>query len=276
MRFAIAAKDLYQDVFDVLIDKGWTPVKFFSNPVPSSSLFNSNSYVVGRAEALGIPIQLSRITDDDLRELAVRGCDVLVVAGHRWRIGNWQAHIPHAVNFHPSPLPVGRGRYPAVRAVLDGYSDWGVTCHRLAADFDTGDILAREVFPLTAQECHESLTLKVQMATKRLAGRVADDFEALWAAAEPQVGGSYWPLWSQDDRVLDFAKPVETILRKVRAFGLLETLVQTNGGQLRVRRAVGWTEAHGHTPGRVVQKHNGMVVFAAADGYIGLVEWQFA
>jgi len=45
---------------------------------------------------------------------------------------------------------------------------------------------------------------------------------------------------------------------------------------LSVRRAVGWTEAHSHRPAHVVHTYNRTIVIAAADGYIALLEWNFA
>jgi methionyl-tRNA formyltransferase len=163
-----------------------------------------------------------------------------------------------------------------VRAVLDSYKSWAVTCHRLTTKIDRGEILLAESFPLQSDECHESIDLKIQMAARRLAANVAPRFEELWANAQPQTGDEYWPLWTNKDRLLDFALPVETIMRKIRGFGLLECLARANNAILSVRRAVGWAEVHNHPPGQVAHVCNRTIVIAAADGYIGLIEWNFA
>ena len=46
-----------------------------------------------------------------------------------------------------------------------------------------------------------------------------------------------------------------------------------NGFRLRVRRALGWTEAHNHAPGAAVHAYNNTVVIAVKDGYLALTEW---
>jgi methionyl-tRNA formyltransferase len=271
MRFAITGVDRSLSVFEALLAAGWEPVKLFT--VPPSLVTNVNRAVIDRAVGLGIPVQLSRMGDADLADLGARGCEVLVCASYNWRIGDWRPHMPFAVNFHASPLPNARGPYPAFRAILEGRRSWGVTCHRLEHGFDAGDILAAEVFPLAEAECHDSLDLKTQMAAGRLGRRVAADFRALWDKAQPQAAGSYWKFTTDDERTLDFTAPVEVTMRQVRAFGMTETIAHVNGRTVYVRRAVGWTEAHGHEPGAVVHADGRRSVVAALDGYVGLIEW---
>jgi methionyl-tRNA formyltransferase len=271
MRFAITATDRYQGVFEAFIEAGWQPVKLFTAPLNNRTEFNQS--VLARAQALAIDVQLSPMQEHDLQDLAMRGCDLLVVASYNWRIGNWRPYLRHAINFHPSPLPEGRGPYPAVRAILEQRHQWGVSCHQLDAAFDSGPILAQEVFPLAADECHDSLDLKVQMASRRLAQRVAADLPALWAQARPQQGGSYWPRWSEEERLIDFRQPVASIARHVRAFRCVEALAEVNGVLIYVRRVVVWTESHAHVPGAMVHRCNHSLVLAARDGYVGLVEW---
>jgi methionyl-tRNA formyltransferase len=170
-------------------------------------------------------------------------------------------------------LPVARGAYPAFRAILEGRQAWGVACHKIEPRFDVGDILDAEDFALAENECHESLSLKSQMAFSRLAHRVGRNVEALWDGARPQGRGSYWKASTDDDRVLDFQGPVETIMRQVRAFGLTETIARIANSVIYVRRATGWTEAHQHAPGAVVHTDGRRWVIAAKDGYIALLEW---
>lgn len=271
MRFAITATDRYQGVFEAFIEAGWQPVKLFTAPLNNRTEFNQS--VLARAQALGIDVQLSPMQERDLQDLALRGCDLLVVASYNWRIGDWRPYLRHAINFHPSPLPEGRGPYPTVRAILEQRDCWGVSCHRLEAAFDSGPILAQESFPLAADECHDSLDLKVQMASRRLAQRVAADLPAMWAQARPQQGGSYWPRWSEEERFIDFKQPVASIARHVRAFRCVEALAEVNRVLIYVRRVVVWAEGHAHVPGTVVHSCNRSLVLAALDGYVGLVEW---
>lgn len=271
MRFAITAVDRYLGVFEALIAAGWTPVKLFTAPLDNRT--EHNQRVIALAQRLGIDVQISRLNERDLEDLAMRGCEVLVVASYNWRIPDWRPYLRYAINFHPSPLPEGRGPYPAVRAILEGRRYWAMSCHKIEAQFDSGDILAQDVFPLEALECHDSLDLKLQMSAGRLAGRVAVDLPALWAAAVPQGEGSYWPRWREEDRYIDFATPVQAIDRHVRAYRCVESLARVNGVLLYVRRVAVWQEAHAHVPGELAFSSGQKLVVAALDGYVALLEW---
>lgn len=271
MRFAITATDRYLGVFQAFVEQGWQPLKLFTTPVDQR--MHHNRAVIDYAVRHKIGVQLTRLDEQNLRELSESGCEALIVASYQWRIGDWRPHLKYAVNFHPSPLPLGRGPYPLPGAILENLPGWGVSCHKLESEFDSGDVLRSTLFPLAASEDHDSVDLRVQLAARRLAGDVATHFESDWKNALPQSGGSYHSLWTQEERQLDFTQTVEQILRRVRAFGPIETLALVNGALLFVRRAVGWCEAHSLKPSQLVHVNSSAMVFAVADGYVGLTEW---
>ena len=272
MRFAIATTDRYLDIFQALVGRAWKPAKVFTCPVYNR--FHTNTGVIDFARRLKVDVQISRLTDTNLRELAAVGCEALVVACYDWRIGDWRPHLRYAVNFHPAPLPRWRGAYPLPAGILEQATSWGVTCHKVEREFDSGDILKACEFSLTPGEDHDSVSLRAQLAAGRLAADVADHFVAYWNAAAAQAGKTgYYPKWTEGERRLDFTQSVESILRRVRAFGPLECLASVNNTVLFVRRAVGWTEPHELTPGTVAHVNSLSIVVAVADGYVGLTEW---
>ncbi|MDH3029653.1 formyltransferase family protein [Methylobacterium fujisawaense] len=274
MKFAFAGIDFLGGVFEGLLDAGWTPVKLFTRPC--DGIYDHNEVIVARARALRLPIQLSRIRERDIEALqAEHGRDwALVVAGYPWLIKGWKGRAAYGLNIHPSPLPTGRGPYPLFRAVLDRYESWGVTAHVLADGFDTGDILAQDIFGLSSHESHETLLAKCQMAARRLAaGPLGRELPARWRRSEPQGDGSYWPRATDFDRTLDFRQDVATVLRRVRAFGTVETIARLGDARVFVAEAQGWLERHAHTPGTVVHRHRRHVVVAALDGYVQLTRW---
>jgi len=271
VRFAVTVTDRYIDVFKTLVQRGWMPVRVFTTPVDNR--MHRNTAVLDYARQLNVPVQISRLTDENLRELAAHGCEALVLASYSWRIGDWRAHLPYAVNFHPSPLPRGRGPYPVPAAILEQCTTWGVTCHKVEHEFDTGDILCKDEFVLAPDEDHDSLDLKIQLAARRLSADVADHFLEYWNGASPQEGGNYYPKWTDDERRLDFSRSVAEVVRRVRAFGPIECLAQINNLKLFVRRVVGWTEAHAFPAGCVVYANGLSLVVAVADGFVGLTEW---
>ena len=268
MKFAFAGIDFLGGVFEGLL------VKLFTRPC--DGIYDHNEVIVARARALRLPIQLSRIRERDIEALqAEHGRDwALVVAGYPWLIKGWKGRAAYGLNIHPSPLPTGRGPYPLFRAVLDRYESWGVTAHVLADGFDTGDILAQDIFGLSSHESHETLLAKCQMAARRLAaGPLGRELPARWRRSEPQGDGSYWPRATDFDRTLDFRQDVATVLRRVRAFGTVETIARLGDARVFVAEAQGWPERHAHTPGTMVHRHRRHVVVAALDGYVQLTRW---
>lgn len=275
MHFAMIGLDRSIAVYDAFVAAGWTPVKIFTPPV--DNVFDFNGEILNRAAALKLPVQMSRPTDTDLRRLAEDGCDTLVVCYCPWRIGDWSRHLRHAINFHPSPLPTGRGSMPTIRAVAEGHREWGVSCHKISPGFDEGDVLAQRRFELSPLESFDSINAKTDMAFRALAGEVASRFDTLWDNAQAQPAAEYWPLFTTEDSKLDWHWPVEQLLRRARAFGKLGVRAEYGGVPLVVRQMTGWVEAHDHAPGTVFVNGNprGLVV-AVADGYAVLVEWNAA
>ena len=271
MRFAFAGIDFLGDVFLTLLDQGWEPVKLFTRPC--DNVYDFNDVTIARARSLKLPIQMSRIRAGDLAHLATLKCDALVVAGYPWLVKDWESHLAYAVNFHPSPLPIGRGPYPLFQAILSGVAEWGMTVHGLTPAFDMGPLVAQDCFPLSPDETHDTLLAKCQMAGCRLAALLATDLPRLWADAKPQGEGTYWPRITETQRTLDFTGEVADVLRTVRAFGSIESLAQVGGKRLYVWQATGWTEGHRHEPGKVVHKHRRHVVVAARDGFVQLTGW---
>lgn len=271
MRFAFAGIDFLSDVFLTLIARGWEPVKLFTRPC--DNIYDFNDAIIARARALRIPIQLTRIRPADIAEVKAAGCDVLVVAGYPWLIEGWEEHLPFAVNFHPSPLPEGRGPYPLFQAILNAVPIWGMSVHTLSPAFDMGAILAQDLFALTSDETHDTLLAKCQMAAGRLSTDLATDLPRLYAEARPQGVGSYWPRIGERQRILDWTGNVADVLRTVRAFGSIETMAQVGGKHIYVWEAAGWTESHRHMPGTLVHKHRRHLVIAVRDGFVQITGW---
>lgn len=271
MRFAFAGIDFLGDVFETLLVRGWEPVKLFSRPC--DGIYDFNDVTTARARSLKLPVQMSRIQRGDLAHLKALRCEALIVAGYPWLIRDWEDYLPYAVNFHPSPLPAGRGPYPLFQAILESVPEWGMTAHRLAPTFDTGPIVAQEKFALAPEEDHDTLLAKCQMTAKTIASQLADDLPGLWTMATPQGSGSYWPRITQAQRTIDWTRSVDEVLRHIRAFGSIEAFAQVNSRYIYVWQASGWTAAHSYRPGTLVHRHRAHLVIAVKDGFVQLTGW---
>ncbi len=195
MKIAYLGIDLLKPVLDALLEEGCRVLKLFTCPVDNVTEFNTA--VLRTAQARGIPHTLERITPVDLAELAAQGCELLVCAGYYYR-----APITDAfpmVNFHPTPLPAGRGSWPMPRLILDGAEWGGVTAHKMAAEFDTGEILLRERFPLDRREDHQTYMEKVYERVPGMVRELVNHLPQVLAYAQPQGAGEYWAVPAEAD-----------------------------------------------------------------------------
>jgi methionyl-tRNA formyltransferase len=122
------------------------------------------------------------------------------------------------LNFHPAPLPDMRGVGGYNVAVLEGMNEWGVSCHFVDADLDTGDIVEVERFPI---DPHTATALSVDLDSqehlyelfKRVMRRVLAGEEL---PRTPQAEGRY--VSREDFEELRRVRPGDDLDRKVRAF----------------------------------------------------------
>jgi len=122
------------------------------------------------------------------------------------------------LNFHPAPLPDFRGLGGINVAILEGLTEWGVSCHFVDEEFDTGDLVEVERFPIDdSAETAFSLDLKTQ---ERLAGLFRRVMQLLLSGQElsrtPQGDGRY--VTREEFEALRAVRPGDDLERKLRAF----------------------------------------------------------
>jgi methionyl-tRNA formyltransferase len=122
------------------------------------------------------------------------------------------------LNFHPAPLPDLRGVGGYNVAVLEGMSEWGVSCHFVDADFDTGDIVEVERFAIdpdtaTALSVDVDSQERLYELFKRVMRRVLADEEL---PRTPQGEGRY--VSREEFEGMRRVRPGDDLGRKLRAF----------------------------------------------------------
>lgn len=168
------------------------------------------------AERHGIPL----VSDDELHAAPPADVD-LVISFLFWkRIREPLLSLGRVgcLNFHPAPLPDMRGVGGYNVAVLEGMSEWGVSCHFVEPDFDTGDIVEVERFPVDPDTATAfSLDLESQ---ERLYGLFQRVMRRALADEElprtPQGEGRY--VDRAEFEALRRVRPGDDLDRKLRAF----------------------------------------------------------
>lgn len=125
------------------------------------------------------------------------------------------------INFHPAPLPEFRGVSPYCFGILENFPYWGVTCHFIDNDFDTGDIIQVKKFDVNLmKETSFSLEQKSQKHLFELFKNITKIlFDGKDLPRKKQVNGKYF---SKKDferlRQINENDSKELISKKIRAF----------------------------------------------------------
>lgn len=103
-------------------------------------------------------------------ELEARRVDIVCLAGFMriltpWLVSRWQGRM---LNIHPSLLPAYKGLDTHARALADGAREHGATVHFVAADLDSGPILAQEAVPVREGDTEAALAERVLAVEHRL------------------------------------------------------------------------------------------------------------
>jgi methionyl-tRNA formyltransferase len=168
------------------------------------------------AQRHGVPV----VSDDDLYASPPDGVDLVISFLYWKRIREPLLSLGRSgcLNFHPAPLPDLRGVGGYNVAVLEGMREWGVSCHFVDAELDTGDLVEVERFPIDPDAATAfSLDLESQERLFELFRRVMD---AALAGDElprtPQGEGRY--VSREEFERLRRVRPGEDLARKLRAF----------------------------------------------------------
>jgi methionyl-tRNA formyltransferase len=116
------------------------------------------------------------------------------------RIGTW--------NLHKSLLPHYRGMAPCFYAMLHDAGRVGVTLHKIAKGFDTGDIIKQIEMPINAHDTVYTLNRKTSDAGGRMMAQFLESVDLKNIVATPQPAGE-WPNYSYPTK-----KDIKAFLKK--------------------------------------------------------------
>jgi len=117
------------------------------------------------------------------------------------------------LNVHPSLLPRWRGAAPVERAILAGDEQTGVTIHETVEALDAGGIAAEEGFVIGDLDAGQ-----VYARSAEVAARLLDEvIESPAFEPQPEEGAIYAEKITAADRELDWGRPPDELLNRIRA-----------------------------------------------------------
>jgi len=208
-----------------------------------------------KAAALELGLRVS----DELEDVVSFGVDLAVVVAYGRIIPASILEVVPMINIHFSLLPKWRGAAPVERALLAGDAETGVCLMDIGVELDTGDVYARTVTPIAANDTLTSLRAQlIDLGSELLVETLSKDLPL----PVPQAGDvSYAKKISVAELEIDWSLPASTIERLVRLGGAWTTF---RGTRLKVHEAV--VGAAGGAPGTI----DGLVV-GCGEGALELV-----
>jgi methionyl-tRNA formyltransferase len=181
------------------------------------------------AERLGIPVLQPERLDASFELPA----ETIVVAAYGALVPDLLLDRALWLNVHPSLLPRWRGAAPVERAIMTGDDETGVTIHRTTAELDAGPIAAQRAFPIGPED--DAGVVYARAA--EVAAELLDDVLAAPAfVPQPEEGATYAEKLTPADRELDWSRPPQELLNRIRA---LAPHVGARG-ELHGRRVTVW------------------------------------
>jgi methionyl-tRNA formyltransferase len=197
--------------------------------------------------------------------------DVLVVVAYGEILPPAVLELPRIapVNLHFSLLPELRGAAPVQHALMEGLDVTGVTTIRMDEGMDTGPILLRAEEAVDAEDDAGSLGDRLAAVGARLLLDTVDRLAAGDLESTPQddAQATFAPKLGPDDRWLDWSRPAEEIVRRVRALSPDPgASTRFRGDVLKLFRATARPE--GGEPGTVLEVGRDGFVVAAGEGSV--------
>jgi methionyl-tRNA formyltransferase len=162
------------------------------------------------AERLGIPV----LQPERLGPQTELDADAIVVAAYGVLIPEALLGRALWLNFHPSLLPRWRGAAPVERAIMAGDLETGVTIHETVKELDAGPIAAQRAFPIEPEDDAGAVFARAAEVGAELLAEVLPDPRFTPQADE---GVTYAAKIGPEDRILDWSRPAEENLNRIRA-----------------------------------------------------------
>ena len=148
--------------------------------------------------------------------------DAIVVVGYGRIIPPWMLDLPPLgnVNLHASLLPRYRGAAPIQWAIANGETITGVSTMKIDEGLDTGDILLQRELAIGPRETAETLSLPLAAIGAELMVETLHGLQSGKIRPRPQDGSqaTFAPILKKEDGWIDFARPADEILNRMRGF----------------------------------------------------------
>lgn len=177
-----------------------------------------------------------------------------------------------AVNIHPSVLPLYRGTNP-MRQFYEGAKVFGATAHRIADDYDTGEILSQAYEEMPDMITQNTVVRWGQLIRTAIANGMENAISGKVGTVQDDGNASYAAPFTEDEKWVSFDEPTKVVLRKTIALNLSGGLAKTliNGTAYKIHAAYSMPSFSHKPAGSILEQGGNTFEIATADGSIKLI-----
>jgi methionyl-tRNA formyltransferase len=177
-----------------------------------------------------------------------------------------------AVNIHPSVLPLYRGPNP-IRQFYEGATVFGATAHRIAEDYDTGEILSQESEELPQFVTQETAVRWGQLIKNCIANGMEKAISGKSGSVQNHSQATYGGAFTEEEKWVNLDEPTSVVLRKTLGLNLAGGLAKTviNGQIYKIHSAHNIPNLSNLSAGCVLKQGRGVHEVATADGAVKLI-----
>jgi len=215
-----------------------------------------------------------------IEELRALHADLQVVVAFRMLPEMvWDMPAKGTINLHASLLPNYRGAAPINHAIINGETESGVTTFFLKHEIDTGDVIFSEKVAIaeddSAGDLHDHLMEAGAGLLVKTVKAIADgDYKEQPQTASDEL--KHAPKIFKEFCKVDWNQPVKRIYNLIRGLSPYPTaFTELNDKTIKIFKAQYEETAADVAPGNYVTDGKTFLKFAAADGYISLLDLQY-
>jgi methionyl-tRNA formyltransferase len=214
------------DFLEALVKEGFNVVGVLTLPdsPKDRGLKVAENIIKSEGDKLKIPVFQPRKLNnlDFLREFKKIKPDMVVAVAYGKLFPRKMLSIPPLgfVNFHPSLLPKLRGPSPIMGAILEGFTETGVSIIKLGEGMDDGPILVQKSRAIDPRETNATLTRKLVNLGKRILPKILKKYinGEIVLSPQPKEGVTVCGMVKKEDGRVDWQnETAEQIDRKIRA-----------------------------------------------------------
>lgn len=231
--------------------------------VAGNEPYNSQLRQLARTQKL--ELFETKPSDRELQQLQNDGVDCLFCIEYPWLIPIEHFNFK-TLNVHPSMLPEGKGPTPISWIIHSKPDCAGISFHKLACSFDTGDIIYQKPMAVAKEDTLDTYLAKLELEIPIALTELLLNFDTLYHNAKPNSGGSYWPQMSLGDRQVRWQDSCHVMRQQIKAAGQFGIALAIGNELLLARHVQCIEHEHNLKPGIVFKEDERFYHVTLADG----------